>query len=115
MDGYEFLGLNSTLLCARLLNLSRWGSVHKNLRAETAAFTRAEEARGGDMNGVRVRDGSRRFRLPIVKNINCDTLVLVGVCPDRAEGTIRGLHPWTRFLARYQLNTGSSVGKTSGR
>lgn len=39
----------------------------------------------------------RRFWLPIAKNIVLCTLVLVGACPDRAEGTIRGSHPWTRL------------------
>ena len=31
------------------------------------------------------------------------------------EGTIRGLHPWTRFLARYELNIGGSSGKLPAR
>src|SRR6266498_5146767 len=72
-------------------------SLHINLRAETAGFSRAEEARGGagSLSTLDLRAAVSGFLL--LKTPNCGTLVLVGDCPDRAEGTIRALHPWTRF------------------
>ena len=71
--------------------------LHINLRAETAGFSRAEEARGGagSLSTLDLRAAVSGFLL--LKTPNCGTLVLVGDCPDRAEGTIRALHPWTRF------------------
>lgn len=63
---------------------------HRNVLKETAGFSRAEEWSGGVWR-LTTSDMCAAIQRPIASNTVCDTLVLVGACPDRAEGTTPAL------------------------
>ena len=83
------------------------------LRLHRISLRKPVRLRTGGMRLVRPHPGGRRSPAPLAAARGYGTIVRVGDCPYRAEGTKPVLR-WILFYARYQLNLAGSAGEASG-